>query len=213
MYERFTDRARKVVHLAREKAMLMKHAQVEPHHILAGLMWEGRGVAAAALHYCDATFAALSDVLDRVIGIGHVVTDRPPLAEETKEVFLFAIGAAEELGHKSVGTEHLLLSLLRWCRQYRESQLQRIFEGLGIATGDLRLEVRRLLGVNKEKPTLRMSDLGAEVGMLVSLWSRFCAESSCPDDQRVALLDILGQDPHYKSILLAVRNACALLPD
>ena len=114
MFERFTDRARRVIVLAQEEARNLKHNYLGTEHILLGLIREGEGVAAKALEALDIT---LDDVRDQVIDIigegqeppaGHI-----PFTPRAKKVIEYAMREGLQLGHSYIGTEHLLLGLTR----------------------------------------------------------------------------------------------------
>jgi hypothetical protein len=114
MFERFTDRARRVVVLAQEEARFLNHNYIGTEHILLGLIHEGEGVAAQALEQLGVSLEAVRAQVEEVIGRG---TDAPtghiPFTPRAKKVLELSLREALELGHNYIGTEHILLGLLR----------------------------------------------------------------------------------------------------
>ena len=113
MFNRFTDRARRVVHLATEEARLLRHDYVGSEHLLLGLLYEGEGVAARAL---ESLGISRADVRDRIAEIAGPGPGSPPLplpfTPRAKKVLELSLREALALGHHYIGTEHLLLALL-----------------------------------------------------------------------------------------------------
>ncbi len=114
MFERFTDRARRVIVLAQEEARNLKHNYLGTEHILLGLIKEGDGVAARALESLDITFDVVRDNVIEAIGEGQ---EQPsghiPFTPRAKKVLEYAMREGLQLGHSYIGTEHLLLGLCR----------------------------------------------------------------------------------------------------
>src|SRR5262245_41751206 len=114
MFERFTDRARRVVVLAQEEARLLMHNYIGTEHLLLGLIHEGEGVAAKAL---DALGIELTEVRSRVEEIIGRGSETPsvhiPFTPRSKKVLELSLREALELGHNYIGTEHILLGLIR----------------------------------------------------------------------------------------------------
>jgi len=114
MFERFTDRARRVVVLAQEEARRLNHDHVGTEHILLGLIHEGEGVAAQALESLGISLEAARQQVEEIIGrdqqapSGHI-----PFAPRAKKVLELTLREAMQLGHNYVGTEHILLGLIR----------------------------------------------------------------------------------------------------
>src|SRR6266540_934424 len=106
MFERFTDRARRVVVLAQEEARLLNHNYIGTEHILLGLIHEGEGVAAKALESLGISLEAVRAQVEEIIGQGQTApTGHIPFTPRAKKVL--------ELGHNYIGTEHILLGLIR----------------------------------------------------------------------------------------------------
>src|SRR5262249_53563092 len=115
MYERFTDRARKVMQLAKQEARRFDHEYIGTEHILLGLIKEGSGVAANVLKNFDISLRKIRLEVEKIAqsGPGMVTTERLPQTPHAKKVIEYAIEEARKLNHNYVGTEHLLLGLLR----------------------------------------------------------------------------------------------------
>src|SRR5687767_14412269 len=111
----FTDRVRKVLMMAYEEAIRMQHDYVGTEHILLGLVREGEGVAAAVLQRADVDAAAVFKRIEEVVrkGKATIALGELPYTSRSKKVLEYAMGAAKHFGHKYVGTEHLLIGLLK----------------------------------------------------------------------------------------------------
>jgi ATP-dependent Clp protease ATP-binding subunit ClpC len=113
MFERFTDRARRVVVLAQEEARMLNHNYIGTEHILLGLSHEGEGVAAKALNMLGIRLEAVRQQVEEITGRG---TEAPaghiPFTPRAKKVLEQSLREALQLGHDYIGTEHLLLALL-----------------------------------------------------------------------------------------------------
>jgi len=112
MFERFTDRARRVLVLAQDEARLLGHSFIGTEHLLLGLIHEGRGVAAKALGSLGITLDAARDKVEETRARGPVVGS-PPFTSRAKKVLELSLRAALEHQHNYIGTEHLLLGLVR----------------------------------------------------------------------------------------------------
>ena len=114
MFERFTDRARRVVVLAQEEARALNHNYIGTEHILLGLIQEGEGVAAKALESMGISLDAVRTEVKEIIGSGgHPPSGYIPFTPRAKKVLELALREALQLGHKYIGTEHILLGLIR----------------------------------------------------------------------------------------------------
>jgi hypothetical protein len=114
MFQRFTDRARRVVVLAQEEARHLNHNYIGTEHILLGLIHEGEGVAAKALESLGISLEAVRDQVKEVIGRGvEAPTGHIPFTPRAKKVLELSLREALQLGHNYIGTEHILLGLLR----------------------------------------------------------------------------------------------------
>ena len=114
MFERFTDRARRVVVLAQEEAKMLNHNYIGTEHILLGLIHEGEGVAAKALEQLDISLDAVREQVTDIIGAGQQQpTGHIPFTPRAKKVLELSLREALQLGHNYIGTEHILLGLIR----------------------------------------------------------------------------------------------------
>ncbi|MGH9003998.1 MAG: Clp protease N-terminal domain-containing protein, partial [Acidimicrobiia bacterium] len=114
MFERFTDRARRVVVLAQEEARLLNHNYIGTEHILLGLIHEGEGVAAKALESLGISLEAVRQQVEEIIGQGgSSPSGHIPFTPRAKKVLELSLREALQLGHNYIGTEHILLGLIR----------------------------------------------------------------------------------------------------
>ncbi len=114
MFERFTDRARRVVVLAQEEARLLNHSYIGTEHILLGLIHEGEGVAAKALESLGISLEAVRSQVEEIIGTGgSSPSGHIPFTPRAKKVLELSLREALQLGHNYIGTEHILLGLIR----------------------------------------------------------------------------------------------------
>ncbi len=114
MFERFTDRARRVVVLAQEEARLLNHSYIGTEHILLGLIHEGEGVAAKAMESLGISLEAVRNQVEEIIGQGgSSPSGHIPFTPRAKKVLELSLREALQLGHNYIGTEHILLGLIR----------------------------------------------------------------------------------------------------
>src|SRR5699024_1905850 len=114
MFERFTDRARRVVVLAQEDARMLNHSSIGTEHILLGLIHEGDGVAAKALESLNISLEAVRAQVQEIIGEGQQApTGHIPVTPRAKKVLELSLREALQLVHNDIGTEALLLGLIR----------------------------------------------------------------------------------------------------
>jgi ATP-dependent Clp protease ATP-binding subunit ClpC len=114
MFERFTDRARRVVVLAQEEARMLNHAHIGTEHLLLGLVHEGQGVAARALEALGISLEAVRREVEEIIGQGErPLSGHIPFTPRAKKVLELSLRESNELGHEYIGTEHILLGLVR----------------------------------------------------------------------------------------------------
>src|SRR6476646_3484472 len=125
MYERFTDRARKVMQLANQEAQRFNHEYIGTEHILLGLVKEGTGVAANVLKNLDIDLRKIRLEVEKIVQAGPdmVTMGKLPQTPRAKKVIEYSIEEARNLNHNYVGTEHLLLGLLREQEGVREEVL------------------------------------------------------------------------------------------
>ncbi|MGO1435870.1 MAG: Clp protease N-terminal domain-containing protein, partial [Canibacter sp.] len=114
MFERFTDRARRVIVLAQEEAKMLNHNYIGTEHILLGLIHEGEGVAAKALEQLEISLDAVREQVTDIIGTGQQPpAGHIPFTPRAKKVLELSLREALQLGHNYIGTEHILLGLIR----------------------------------------------------------------------------------------------------
>jgi ATP-dependent Clp protease ATP-binding subunit ClpC len=146
MYERLTDRARKVMQLANQEAHRFNHEYIGTEHVLLGLIQEGAGVAANVLNNLDLDLLKIRHEVEKIImpGADSGTTGKLPQTPRTKKVIEYSIEEARNLNHNYVGTEHLLLGLLR----EKEGVAAQVLMNLGLKLEDVREEVLNLLGAS-----------------------------------------------------------------
>jgi len=153
MYERFTDRARKVMQLANQEAQRFNHEYIGTEHILLGLVKEGSGVAANVLKNLEVDLRKIRLEVEKLVQSGPemVTVGKLPQTPRAKKVIEYSMEEARNLNHTYVGTEHILLGLLR----EQEGVAAQVLMNLGLKLDDVREEVLNLLGHGLE---------GSEVG-------------------------------------------------
>jgi ATP-dependent Clp protease ATP-binding subunit ClpC len=143
MFERFTERARKVVVLAQEEARHFNHNYIGTEHLLLGLLREDEGVAARALASLNVTLDEVREQVESIVGYGEEGTGaQAPFTPRSKKVLELALREALQLGHNYIGTEHILLGLVR----ESEGVAARVLSNLDIDPDKVRREVVRMLG-------------------------------------------------------------------
>jgi len=144
MYERFTDRARKVMQLANQEAQRFNHEYIGTEHMLLGLVKEGTGVAANVLKNLDVDLRKIRLEVEKLVQSGPemITMGRLPQTPRAKKVIEYSMEEARNLNHNFVGTEHLLLGLLR----EHEGVAAQVLMNLGLKLEDVREEVLNLLG-------------------------------------------------------------------
>lgn len=148
MYERFTDRARKVMQLANQEAQRFNHEYIGTEHILLGLIKEGSGVAANVLKNLDVDLRKIRLEVEKLVQSGPdmVTMGKLPQTPRAKKVIEYSMEEARNLGHNYVGTEHILLGLLR----EQEGVAAQVLMNLGLKLEEVREEVLNLLGHGME---------------------------------------------------------------
>jgi hypothetical protein len=150
VFERFTERARQVVVLAQEEARALKHNYIGTEHILLGLLREDEGLAARVLESLDLTLERVRGQVVRIVGSGEEVTSgQIPFTPRAKKVFELALRESLSLGHNYIGTEHILLALVR----ENEGVAARILLDFDADAEKIRGEVIRMLsGPSRQRP-------------------------------------------------------------
>src|ERR1700690_1251227 len=160
LFERFTDRARRVLVLAQEEARLLNHSFIGTEHILLGLIHEGEGLAAKALESLGISLEAGREKVEETIGMaGSAPSGSPPFTPRAKKVLELSLREALQLGHSYIGTEHMLLGLVR----EGEGVAAPVLVSLGADLGRVRQQVIQLMSGNQGKESVGASQ-GAASG-------------------------------------------------
>jgi ATP-dependent Clp protease ATP-binding subunit ClpC len=142
VFERFTDRARRVLVLAQEEACLLDHNFIGTEHILLGLIREGEGIAAKALEALGISLTPVREKVEEMVGpAGSATTGSPPFTPRAKSVLELSLREALQFDHKYIGTEHMLLGLVR----QGEGVAVQVLVTLGVDLSRVRLQVIQLL--------------------------------------------------------------------
>jgi ATP-dependent Clp protease ATP-binding subunit ClpA len=150
VFQRFTERARQVVVLAQDEARTLKHNYIGTEHILLGLLREEEGLAARVLESLDIAVEEVRAQVARIVGQGDEVTSgQIPFTPRAKRVLELALREAHELGHNYIGTEHILLGLVR----ENEAVAAKILLDLNADAEKIRNEIIRMLPSFEGKPT------------------------------------------------------------
>jgi ATP-dependent Clp protease ATP-binding subunit ClpC len=153
MFEKFTDKARRVVVLAQEEAKMLNHNYIGTEHILLGLIHEGEGVAAKALEALGINLDAVREQVQEIIGQGQTPpTGHIPFTPRAKKVLELSLREALQLGHSYIGTEHLLLGLIR----EGEGVAAQVLTKLGADSNRVRQQVVELLSGFQGKETVNV---------------------------------------------------------
>src|SRR6476620_7054773 len=190
MYERFTDRARKVMQLANQEAQRFNHEYIGTEHVLLGLIKEGSGVAANVLKNLDVDLRKIRLEVEKLVQSGPemVTMGKLPQTPRAKKVIEYSMEEARNLNHNYVGTEHILLGLLR----EQEGVAAQVLMNLGLKLEEVREEVLNLLGHGIEGET---SERGGREGVGVSGSSSESKEGSgCSSKSKTPALDSFGRD-------------------
>jgi ATP-dependent Clp protease ATP-binding subunit ClpA len=160
MFERFTDRARRVVVLAQEEARMLNHNYIGTEHILLGLAHEGEGVAAKALESLGISLDAVRQQVEEIIGQGQqALSGHIPFTPRAKEVLELSRREASQLGHNYIGTEHILLGLVR----EGDGVAAQVLVKLGADLKTVRQQVIQLIGGKRPEAGGRVPREGAVV--------------------------------------------------
>ncbi len=185
MYERFTDRARKVMQLANQEAQRFNHEYIGTEHLLLGLVKEGSGVAANVLKNLDVDLRKIRLEVEKLVQSGPemVTMGKLPQTPRAKKVIEYSMEEARNLNHNYVGTEHILLGLLR----EQEGVAAQVLMNLGMKLEDVREEVLNLLGHGMES-----ADVGERGGREGS--SSESSSSGKSSKSKTPALDSFGRD-------------------
>ncbi len=186
MFERFTDRARKVMALANQEAQRFNHEYIGTEHILLGLVKEGSGVGANVLKNLDVDLRKVRLEVEKLVKSGPemVTMGKLPQTPRAKKVIEYAIEEARTLNHNYVGTEHLLLGLLR----EHDGVAAQVLMNLGLKLEEVREEVLNLLGAGQE------SEESAPSGERASSGNAGAAPAAGSKKSKTPALDSFGRD-------------------
>ncbi len=186
MYERFTDRARKVMQLANQEAQRFNHEYIGTEHVLLGLIKEGSGVAANVLKNLDVDLRKIRLEVEKLVQSGPdmVTMGKLPQTPRAKKVIEYSMEEARHLNHNYVGTEHILLGLLR----EQEGVAAQVLMNLGLKLEEVREEVLNLLGHGLEGEEMAGARGGRGGEMGEERESRKSSKSKTP------ALDSFGRD-------------------
>ena len=175
MFEGFTDRARRVVVLAQEEARMLNHNYIDTEHILLGLIHEGEGVAAKALKDLGMSLEAARQQVEEIVGPGQQApSGRIPLTPRAKRVLDQSSQEASGLGHNYIGTEHILLGLIREGEGVAAQVLVRVVADLD----RVRQQVIQLLDGHRSKERWPVPAAGPERRLLSEVQARVDAIDS-----------------------------------
>ncbi|MET0786132.1 MAG: ATP-dependent protease ATP-binding subunit ClpC [Paenisporosarcina sp.] len=166
MFNRFTQRAQKVLQLAQEEAIRMKHESIGTEHILLGLIREGGGIAAKAMEAIEVSPQVIEQGIEELVGVG--TGEVGPIVHYTpraKKVIELSVDESRKLGHSYIGTEHLLLALIR----EGEGVAARVLNNAGVSLNKARQQVLQLLGSNDHTQSSGGSNPAANTPTLDSL--------------------------------------------
>ena len=149
MFQRFTDRARTVVVLAQDEARRLDHNYIGTEHILLGLIREGEGVAAKALEALGISLDSVRQQVEQIIGQGQQApSGHIPFTPRAKNVLQLSLSEARQLGHDYIGTEHILLGLIR----EGEGVAAQVLVRLGAELDRVRQQVIQLISSYRPQP-------------------------------------------------------------
>jgi ATP-dependent Clp protease ATP-binding subunit ClpC len=186
MFDRFTDRARKVINLARQEAQKLNHDYIGTEHVLLGLVQEGTGVAANVLRNLDIDLKKIRLELEKFVKSGSptMTVGQLPFTPRAKRVLELAVEEANNLNHNYIGTEHLLLGLLR----EHDGYAARVLMSLGVKLEDVREEVMEILGADPA------AGGGGAAGKPQGEPAPGVTPSGAPSKSKTPALDAFGRD-------------------
>jgi ATP-dependent Clp protease ATP-binding subunit ClpC len=225
VFERFTDRARRVVVLAQEEARMLNHNYIGTEHILLGLVRERDGVAAKALGSLSIGLNAVRREVEEIIGQGQAApTGHIPFTPRAKKVLELSLREALQLGHNYIGTEHILLGLIR----EGEGVAAQVLQKLGADLNRVRQTVIQLLSGYAAGAEVRKVERGVEMEVGAEMEVELATENAptaipaaedapmCPNcfaalDETLAVkeLETMSEGESY-SVKIAYCNRCGV---
>jgi hypothetical protein len=206
MFERFTDRARRVVVLAQEEARLLNHNHIGTEHILLGLIHEGEGVAAQALRALDVSLEAARTQVVELVGQGDEQPEpHIPFTPRAKKVLELSLREALQFGHNYIGTEHILLGLIR----EGEGVAAQVLESQGASLDRVRQQVVQLLAAaagQAEQVPLRQAQMTQQaVTAMVAGGPGAYQEQPAELVRVVPLAREIGRHRGYRLVLISLE--------
>src|SRR6266576_3468076 len=194
MFERFTDRARRVVVLAQEEARMLNHNYIGTEHILLGLIHEGEGVAAKALESLGISLEAVRAQVEEIIGQGQQApSGHIPFTPRAKKVLELSLREALQLGHNYIGTEHILLGLIR----EGEGVAAQVLQKLGADLNRVRQTVIQLLSGYTGGKESAPGEQGPQGSMVLDQFGRNLTQHA-----RDSKLDpVIGRDKEIERVM------------
>ncbi len=195
MFERFTDRARRVVVLAQEEARMLNHNYIGTEHILLGLIHEGEGVAAKALESLGISLEAVRQQVEEIIGQGQQApSGHIPFTPRAKKVLELSLREALQLGHNYIGTEHILLGLIR----EGEGVAAQVLVKLGADLNRVRQQVIQLLnGYQSKEPAGATSESAPSTSLVLDQFGRNLTQAA-----REGKLDpVIGREKEIERLM------------
>jgi ATP-dependent Clp protease ATP-binding subunit ClpC len=195
MFERFTDRARRVVVLAQEEARMLNHNYIGTEHILLGLIHEGEGVAAKALESLGISLDAVRQQVEEIIGQGQQApSGHIPFTPRAKKVLELSLREALQLGHNYIGTEHILLGLIR----EGEGVAAQVLVKLGADLNKVRQQVIQLLnGYQSKEPAGTASESAPSTSLVLDQFGRNLTQAA-----REGKLDpVIGREKEIERLM------------
>src|SRR5271170_3027586 len=195
MFERFTDRARRVVVLAQEEARMLNHNYIGTEHILLGLIHEGEGVAAKALESLGISLDAVRQQVEEIIGQGQQApSGHIPFTPRAKKVLELSLREALQLGHNYIGTEHILLGLIR----EGEGVAAQVLVKLGADLSRVRQQVIQLLsGYAGSKESGTASESAPSTSLVLDQFGRNLTQAA-----REGKLDpVIGREKEIERVM------------
>ena len=170
LFERFTDRARRVLVLAQEESRLLEHSYIGTEHILLGLIREGDGIAASALLSLGLTTEDVREKVIETIGtVGNTSAGAPPFTPRAKKVLELSLREALQLGHSYIGTEHMLLGLIR----ETDGVASKVLTALNVQPGDARQKVIDIISTQSGRESAVPSQESEQRGGGSSILDKF----------------------------------------
>jgi thiamine-phosphate pyrophosphorylase len=190
MYEQFTDRARKIMQLANQEAQRFNHEYIGTEHILLGLVREGNGVGAHVLKNRDVDLRKIRLEVEKLVQSGpdNITAGKLPQTPRAKKVIEYSMEEARNLNHTYVGTEHILLGLLR----EQEGVAARMLLDLGLNLQDVRAEVLRVFGEGMEDPKGFQQRTGVPIAPITPSSPLGGPVAELPETSVLRILDAAG---------------------